>query len=80
MVKNGEIKQEFDLFSEIWNTYKTLLPVRPRNDTRYWGEAVERISEIMKKYPGQFSKDLALAILGDLERRCKENEDQNTGR
>lgn len=44
------------------------------------GEAVEKISEIMKKYPGQFSKDLALAILGDLERRCKENEDQNTGR
>ena len=49
MVKNGEIKQEFDLFSEIWNTYKTLLPVRPRNDTRYWGEVVEKISEIMRK-------------------------------
>lgn len=79
MVKNAEIKQEFDLFSEIWGTYKILLPVRPQNDTIYWGGVIEKISDIMRKYPGQLSKDLALAILGDLERRA-ELEDQNTGR
>lgn len=79
MVKNTDIQQEFSLFAEIWNTYKALLPVRPQNDTRYWGEAVEKVSEIMKKYPGQFAKDLSLAVLGDLERRCKEYENQDTG-
>ncbi len=47
MVKNTEIKQEFDLFAEVWNVYKTLLPIRPRNDTQYWGEAVEKVSDIM---------------------------------
>ncbi len=52
----------------------------PRNDTAYWGGVVEQVSEIMRKYPGQLSKDLALAILGDLERRSKENEGQDTRR
>lgn len=75
MVKNSDIKMEFDLFADVWNTYKTLLPAKPRNDTRYWGEAVEAVSGIMRKYPGQFAKDLSLAILGDLERRSRENED-----
>lgn len=79
MVRNEEIKQEFALFADVWNTYKLLLPVRPRNDTRYWGEAVEAVSKIMRKYPGQFAKDLSLAVLGDLERRSKENENQDTG-
>lgn len=79
MVKNADIQQEFNLFADVWNTYKALLPVRPRNDTRYWGEAVEAVSEIMRKYPGQFSKDLSLAVLGDLERRCGEHEDQDAG-
>lgn len=80
MVKNADIKQEFDLFAEVWNAYKCLLPVRPRNDTQYWGEAVEKVSDIMRKYPGQFSKDLSLAVLSDLERRCRENENQNAER
>lgn len=78
MVKKEDIKQEFNLFADVWNTYKALLPARPRNDTRYWGKAVEAVSKIMRKYPGQFSKDLSLAILGDLERRSRD-EDQNTG-
>lgn len=79
MVRNKDISQEFNLFAEIWSVYKVLLPVRPRNDTRYWGEVVEKVSEIMRKYPGQFSKDLALAVLGDLERRCEENENPDAG-
>lgn len=72
MVKNSEIEFEFKLFGEVWTVYKTLLPVKTGNDADYWEKAIEAISGIMEKYPGQLAKDLSLAILGDLERRCKE--------
>ena len=79
MVKNSEIQQEFDMFADVWKIYKSLLPVQGRHDEAYWDNAVRSISGIIQKYPGQFAKDIALAVLGDLERRCKENENQNTG-
>ena len=79
MVENSDIRLEFNLFADIWTTYKSLLPVGLRDDEAYWQQAVRDISAVMDKYPGQLAKDLALAILGDLERRCAEIEDQNAG-
>lgn len=79
MVKNSDIAFEFELFGEVWKVYKTLLPVKPGKDVDYWEKAVQAVRGIMEKYPGQLAKDLSLAILGDLERRCKEHENQNTG-
>lgn len=79
MVKNAEVQQEFDMFAEVWKVYKALLPVKARHDKEYWDSVTDSLSEIMRKYPGQFAKDVTLAVLGDLERRCKENEDQNAG-
>lgn len=79
MVRNSDIRLEFNLFADIWMTYKSLLPVGLRDDEAYWDKAVKDTSAIMDKYPGQLAKDLALAILGDLERRCVEIEDQNAG-
>lgn len=79
MVKNAEVQQEFDMFAEVWKVYKALLPVQGRHDKEYWDNVTDSISEIMRKYPGQFAKDIALAVLGDLERRCMENENQDTG-
>lgn len=79
MVKNAEVQQEFDMFAEVWKVYKSLLPVKDRHDKEYWDSVTDSLSEIMRKYPGQFAKDVTLAVLGDLERRCKENEDQNAG-
>lgn len=79
MVKNSEVQQEFDMFAEVWKIYKSLLPVQDRHDEIYWDNVQKCISGFMRKYQGQFAKDIALAVLGDLERRCKENEDQNAG-
>lgn len=79
MVKNADVQQEFDMFADVWKIYKSLLPVQSRHDEAYWDNVERSISGIMQKYPGQFAKDIALAVLGDLERRCKENEDQNAG-
>lgn len=80
MVKNADVQQEFDMFADVWKIYKSLLPVQGRHDEAYWDDVERSISGIMQKYPGQFAKDIALAVLGDLERRCKENENQNAGR
>lgn len=79
MVKNEDVKQEFDLFSEVWKMFKYLLPVSHREDAVYWEEAVRRVSEVIEKYPGEFGKALSLTILDELERRCRANENQNTG-
>lgn len=66
MVRNEEIKREFELFADVWKAYKILLPVGNRADLNYWAGATNMISEIMEKYPSQLARDLALAILGDL--------------
>lgn len=79
MVRNSDIETEFHLFSEVWKVYKRLLPVKPRHDEPYWTEVTEAVCGIMSSYPGQLAKDLALAVLNDLERRCMENENQDTG-
>lgn len=80
MVRNEDIRREFNMFSDIWKVYKTLLPVGTADDEKYWDEVLNAVSEIMKKYPGKFTEDLLLAVVSDLERRCAENEDQNTRR
>lgn len=80
MVRNEDVKEEFTLFSEIWSAYKQLLPVKRRHDVKYWAAVTKSFSEIMGRHPGPLAKALSLAILDDLERRCIENENQNTGR
>ena len=72
MVRNEEIQEEFNLFSEIWRTYKQLRPVASRHDAAYWDEVAKRIAGIMRRHSGKLAKDLSLAILDDLERRCME--------
>jgi len=74
MVKNEDIKQEFELFGDIWRIFKGLLPVGDKNDIEYWDTANQAVIEIMHKYPGEFGKALALAVLDELERRCKKDE------
>lgn len=80
MLKNEDMKQEFALFGDVWKMLKALLPVGTKDDTDYWDEAVRQVTEIRHKYPGEFGKALAFSVLDELERRCKVNEDQDTGR
>jgi len=77
MVKNEEIKQEFALFGAVWKMLKSLLPVGGRHDVEYWDRVNQEVIEIMHQYPGEFGKALALAVLDELERRMKANENQN---
>ena len=38
VVRNSDIKLEFNLFADIWTTYKSLLPVGLRDNEAYWGK------------------------------------------
>lgn len=80
MVRNEDVKQEFDMFAAVWKAFKSLLPVGTKDDIDYWNNATEQTTAIMQKYPDPFSKDIALAVLTELERRSKANENQSPGR
>ena len=67
-VSKDQIKTEFNLFGEIWNIYKAYYTPEAKDNEEYW----EAITAVQHKYPGQLSRDLALAILGDIERRSEE--------
>ena len=53
MVRNEDIRREFNMFSDIWRVYKTLLPVGTADDEKYWDAVMNAVSEIMKMYPGR---------------------------
>lgn len=70
-VNKDQIKAEFNLFGEIWNIYKAYYLPEDKDNEKYWDSLVEAITAVQHKYPGQLSRDLALAILGDIERRSE---------
>lgn len=69
MVTKEQIKTEFDLFGQVWTTYKRYY--EPQDTDEFWDELTEEIKAIQRKFPGQLSKDLSLAILDDIERRYR---------
>ena len=71
-VSKDQIKTEFNLFGEIWNIYKAYYTPEAKDNEEYWDSLIEAITAVQHKYPGQLSRDLALAILGDIERRSEE--------
>lgn len=69
-VTNQQIKTEFDLFARVWTVYKQYYI--PERSEPYWDALVESLKGLQNDFPGQLSVDLSLAILGDIERRFKE--------
>lgn len=57
------------LFQDYWNLCQSVW--EPDETDPYWQEAVRRIEAFCEKYETEFAKDLALALLNDMERRCK---------
>ncbi len=75
MVRKADIPREAALFTDLWELYKHLLPVGKRDDETYWERAVETVQEFIRSHETEFARDMALAVLGDMERRCR-NEQQ----
>lgn len=79
MFTNEQMQQEFNLFGDIWKMFKELLPIGNKDDVEYWDGANQKVVEIMHRYPGEFGQGLALAVLDELGRRCKADEDKDSG-
>lgn len=71
MVKNSEVQQEFEMFADVWKLFKQRLPVGKPDDDEYWEKTVNAVKCFMIKYPDSFSKDIAMAVLTEIERRGK---------
>ena len=71
MVKNSEVQQEFEMFADVWKLFKQRLPVGKPDDDEYCEETVNAVKCFMIKYPDSFSKDIAMAVLTEIERRGK---------
>ncbi len=75
MVRKADIPTEAAIFTDLWELYKSLLPVGEKDDTSYWDRAVESVQEFIRSHETEFARDMALTVLGDIERRCR-NEQQ----
>lgn len=71
MVKNEEIKTEFNMFSDIWKFFKESLPEQKMSDEEYWNKVVAAAKEISLKYKSAFCDDVINTILNELKRRSQ---------
>ncbi len=72
MATNEQMKTEFSYFGEVWTFFKKYYEVRQSDD---WEVVVADAAAINQKYHCPLCKDLILAILDELERRSKINEE-----
>ena len=51
MVKNSDVKQEFEMFADVWKLFKQRLPVGKPDDDEYWEETVNAGKCFMTRHP-----------------------------
>lgn len=78
MVKNSEIENEFNIFSDGFKLYKEVLPVHKSSDDAYWADVVQKFSDFREKYNCEFCNGYAQLLLKDLDRKGKEMRNDGT--
>lgn len=67
--------EEWMLFQDFWRMCQEYWLVE---DTEaYWEELVNQVEEFRRKYPGEFPKELAYALVHELERRSRKDHEEN---
>ena len=66
----SNIDRNREIFTKIWNAYRTY--GHPKNEEE-WETLSENLSEIRKVYPEDFTKDLIVVVLKEVEREYKRN-------
>lgn len=67
--------EEWMLFQDFWGLCQSFWLVE---DTEtYWEEMIDQVEEFRKKYPGEFPKDLAYALIRELERMSRQAYEEN---
>lgn len=69
MVTKEQMKEEFIYFGEAWNFFKKFYEVR--EDDSYWDELVTEAGDIIRRHDSLLCKAIVLAIIDELERRCR---------
>lgn len=69
-VKFEENSREFCMFQDYWRLLKEYWV--PENSDAYWEELITAADQFVKKYGNErFPRDLALALISELERKVK---------
>jgi hypothetical protein len=78
MSTNEEMRTEFCFFREVWTLFKKYYN-GDRTDTE-WDALIEDASAINQKYHCELCKDLIIAVMNELERRGKLQENKPPSR
>lgn len=77
-VKNVDIKEQYDLFSDVWQLYKNNYV--PDRTEEYWRRVWEQAAIISEKYhKSELCHELILAVIADFERREGRQDNDKTG-
>lgn len=68
--------EEFEMFQDYWKMMQSVWSVE--NTKEYWEKVVEDTDRFYRKYQTEFSKELALALANELERKAKHEAEQTT--
>lgn len=70
-VKFAKGTEEWELFRDYWNLCQSVWKIENNDD--YWQDVVDLTDKFYKKYQSRFARELALALVCELERKSKEN-------
>lgn len=63
--------REYVMFKDFWSLMKKYWI--PENNDSYWEELISDTDQFAKRYGNEvFARDLAMALIGELERKAKE--------
>lgn len=74
-MSEDELREYYNIFTECWRLFKKYSNLV--NDEAYWEEVVNQVEEFRRKYPGEFPKELAYALVHELERRSRKDHEEN---
>lgn len=61
---DDQIKEKYNMFSDIWRFYKAHAGNTPKN----WDKIMAGAENLSRKYSGQLTVDLCVAVVNELER------------
>ena len=62
------LQWHWGFFVEVWKLFKKHNSVREDEE---WDRLIREATELRERYPGDFSEKIIMAVLDELDRRCK---------
>ena len=65
---------DLQLFQDLWTFFRKYCS--PIDNDLFWANMIAEAAELASKHPGQLAADISVAVMAEIERRFKE---QNNG-